>query len=126
MCLSVCEGAKTRSVGRPPQALQQDSQQKHRWDLYAARRQHWALAKIKEKPEDKLQAVGTADLSQAKATGRTNDKVLQTRELEDVLLEDPDPTHHEATKFQDNSPRMFICSDTILERSQEGAWKTEK
>lgn len=61
-----------------------------------ARRQHWALAKLKAEPEDELQAAGAADLSRITATGWTNDKGLQARKLEA-----PDPTHHEAAKFQD-------------------------
>lgn len=39
------------------------------------------MAKLEEKPEDKLQAAGKADVSQATATRWLNGKVLQTREL---------------------------------------------
>ena len=66
------------------------------------------MAKLKEEPEDKLQAAGAADLSWAMATGRGNDKVLQARELEDVMREDTDPTYHDAAKFWDNNS-TFRC-----------------
>ena len=42
------------------------------------------------------------------ATGRGNDKVLQARELEDVMREDTDPTYHDAAKFWDNNS-TFRC-----------------
>lgn len=80
------------------------------------------MAKLEEKSEDKLQAAGAADPSQATATGWVHDKVLQTTDLGDVKLETPDSIYHETAKFYDDNPapRIFMYSDAIWKRSQEG------
>lgn len=80
------------------------------------------MAKLEENPEDKLQTAGAADLRQATASGWINDKVLQTRELGDIMLETPDPIYHETAKFCDDNltPCIFTCSAAVLKRSQEG------
>lgn len=89
-------GAQVTFIGRPPQRLQQECR----------RGFHWLPAKLKGQPEDKRQAAGVVGLSQAKTTGWTNDKVLQTRELEDVMPEAPDPSYHKVAKLRDKNSTL--------------------
>lgn len=85
-------------IGRPPQRLQQECRRGFQC--------HWVLAKLKGQPGDKLQAAGAVGISQAKTTGWTNDKVLQTRELEDVMPEAPDPSYHKVAKLWDKNSTL--------------------
>ena len=124
-----------RSVGRH-QGPQQGKTPSKKLRLLGSQEALLGLAKLKEKPEDKLQAVGAADVSQTTASGQTDDQDLQTRDLQtqepcldqDVMLEAPHPTYHELAKFRNNNPIpcVLMYSGPILQRSQEGGWKMEK